>query len=379
MSSAPVVVAVKELGPPHSPWLWRQITSMASLDMEVLYWKPPGMQGLPEIGVPLHVLDADPHPYDGRGRWLGRVANLRGRNFYAALGDEVAEVRAVMQSLEPAVILCYYGEIALRTIDVADRLGIPVIAYFHGDFGFKHNRWYRWSLERRLGRFAEVVVVTEEERAWMLAAGAAPEHVHVIPCGGPTSQFLPRRHREPGGVRFVMASRLADEKGCRESIAAFEEVASAQGDATLDVYGDGPELADLRVLVDERGLADRVTFHGHVDSETLARELAHYDVFVQHSLYREGSPVSIVEAMACALPVVATTVGGNVDLVVDGSTGFLVPERDVSAMALAMLRLASSSALRDQMGRRARVRAVESFDSDDMTIRLERLVASIRR
>ena len=368
------VVAIKELGPPHSPWMWRQISTMRSLELHIMYWMPPEVRDIPAIGVPVHVLDADPTPYDGKGRWAFRAANLRGRNFYAARGKEDREIKNLLQSLNPSSLLCYYGEVALRTIDVAHELGIPTIAYFHGDFGFKRNRWYRWSLRRRLRRFAEIIVVTEEERAWMLRAGVPRERIQVIPCGAATNLFLPTSERPPGGVRFVMVSRLADEKGCRESIAAFAEVAANSRDASLDIYGDGPALSELVRLVEAHQLADRVTFHGHVDSATLATTLPRYDVFIQHSLHREGSPVSIAEAMACGLPVVTTSVGGNVDLVIDSATGFIVAERDIPAMAQAMLRLTESAALRERMGRAARIRAVESFDATDMTSRLEQLV-----
>ncbi len=373
------LVAAKEKGPPHSPWMWRQITGMPSQHLELLYWMPQGATAPPAVEVPVHVLDVDPTPYDGKGRWVFRASNLIGRNFYAARGKERRELRRLMLSTAPSSLLCYYGEVALRTIDVAHELGIPTVAYFHGDFGFKWNRWYRWSLQRRLGWFEHVVVVTEEERLWMLGAGVAPERVHVIPCGAPTAQFLPKEARTTGPTRFVMVSRLAEEKGCHESIAAFAELASEHPDASLDIYGDGPSLVDLTRLVARHRLTDRVRFCGHVDSATLARVLPQYDVFLQHSLFREGSPVSIVEAMACALPVIATSVGGNVDLVVDGVTGFIVAERDTHGMARAMIELANDEALRDRMGSDARRRAVELFDTSALTSRLEQLVESTSR
>ena len=374
-----VLVAIKERGFPHSPWMWRQISTMPSLNLRIMYWLPPEEDGAPLTSVPVHVLDAKPTPYDGRGRWALRVANLRGRNFYAARGREYREIRRLIQLVDPSSLLCYYGEIALRTVDVAYELGIPTIAYFHGDFGFKRNRWYRWSLKRRLCRFAEIVVVTQEERTWMLRAGVPPERIHVIPCGAPTSLFLPTQERTLGAVRFVMASRLVEDKGCKESIGAFAEVASKRRDVSLDIYGDGPARAELERVVETRQLAGRVTFHGHVDSATLAEALPRCDVFIQHSLEREGSPVSIVEAMSCGLPVVATSVGGNVDLLVDGSTGFIVAERDIHAMAQAMLRLTDSAALREAMGRSARIRAVESLDVAVLTSRLEQLVNRVSK
>jgi glycosyltransferase involved in cell wall biosynthesis len=371
------VVALKELGPPHSPWMWRQISGMKSLEPQIMYWMPADATSVPAIDVPVHVLHAEPTPYDGKGRWAFRAANLRGRNFYAARGKEAREIKSLLRALNPSALLCYYGEVALRTIDIAHELGIPTVAYFHGGGTLQTNRWYRWSLRRRLRRFGEVVVVGEEERAWMLKAGFPPERVHVIPCGAATSQFQPAERKSQGGVRFVIASRLVAQKGCHYSIAAFAEVAAACADASLDVYGDGPALAELVGLVDARRLTERVTFHGLVDSATLARDLPSYDVFLQHSLDVEGFGVSIAEAMACGLPVVATSVGGIVDLVADGATGFLVAERDTSAMARAMLRLAESAALRERMGRAARVRVVESFDASAMTRRLEQLVKRV--
>jgi glycosyltransferase involved in cell wall biosynthesis len=339
-----------------------------------MYWMPQDAKSVPAIDVPVHVVDADPNPYDGKGRWAFRAANLRGRNFYAARGREAREIKTLLQALNPSSLLCYYGEVALRTIDVADELGIPTIAYFHGGPALKRNRWYRWSLRERVRRFAEIVVVNGQERAWMLGAGVPPERIHVIPCGAATDVFVPSPEGPSGGVRFAMVSRLADGKGCKESLAAFAEVAARSRDASLDIFGDGPARSEMMSLGDARGLADRVRFHGHVDSATLAATLPRCDVFVQHSLRAEGSSVSIAEAMACGLPVVATAVGGNVDQVIDGSNGFIVAEQDVPAMAQAMLRLAQSAPLREEMGRASRIRAVESFDAAGMTSRLEQLV-----
>jgi len=342
-----------------------------------MYWMPADATGVPAIDAPVHLLEADPTPYDGKGRWAFRTANLRGRNFYAARGREARQIKSLLQALNPSALLCYYGEVALRTIDVADELGIPTVAYFHGGGTLQTNRWYRWSLMRRLHRFAEVVVVGEEERTWMLKAGLPPERVHVIPCGAATSQFQPAEQKHEGGVRFVIASRLVEQKGCHYSIAAFAEVAAAYPDASLDIYGDGPAHAELVRLVDSHHLTEQVTFHGLVDSATLARVLPDHDVFLQHSLDVEGFGVSIAEAMACGLPVVATSVGGIVDLVADGATGFLVAERDSSAMAQAMLRLTESATLRERMGHAARVRVVESFDAFALAGRLAQLVKQV--
>lgn len=372
-----VLVATNEHGVPRSPWMWRQVADMSEFDMQIMYWMPADAKGGPLTKVPVHVLNSEAMPYHGKKRWLLRLANLAGGNFYAALGSDANEIKALIKAVNPASILAYYGEVALRVADAAYDLGVPVIAYFHGDFTFNTNRWYRRSLENRLHQFAAVVVVTESERAWMRAHGAPEDRLHVVPCGAPTDVFVPKAERRHAGVRFVMVSRLADEKGCRESLAAFAEVAANTSNVFLDIYGDGPEREGLEKMVETLGLGHAVVFHGHVDERTLAATLPECDVFIQHSLRREGSPVSIVEAMSCCLPVVATRLGGIVDLVIDGSTGFVVAEHDVGAMAQAMKRLAENATLRATMGEQGRKRAVEGFDTNAMTRRLERIVSDV--
>ena len=93
-----------------------------------------------------------------------------------------------------------------------------------------------------------------------------------------------------------------------------------------------------------------------VEEQRLADVLPSYDVFIQHSLRKEGSPVSIAEAMACGLPVIATPVGGINEQVVEGKTGLLVAEGDVDGMAAAMKKLAFNPQLGQNLGRAGRER-----------------------
>jgi glycosyltransferase involved in cell wall biosynthesis len=374
-----VLVAQREYGLPHEPWMRRQISGMPSLDVRIMCWKRSKIAQHPVPEAAIHTLKAEAAPYDGNKRWVYRLANLSGGNFYAALGKERREVMELIRAVNPSSILCYDGDIALRLVDIALEIQVPLIAYFHGDFRFVFNRWYRWSLENRADRFAAVVVVTGQERAWMLEHGVPERNLHVIPCGAPTNIFIPSDEKHQGQVRFVTASRLAEEKGCKESVLAFANVASQRDDVLLHIYGDGPERRNLELLVETRGLRNVVKFHGYVDAQTMVTALPECDVFIQHSLRREGSPVSLVEAMSCGLPVVATAVGGIVDQVVDGSTGFIVAQNDIMAMSRAMLQLAEDATLRKVLGQNARKRAVEFFDSAALTGRLEQLVINVSR
>jgi glycosyltransferase involved in cell wall biosynthesis len=123
--------------------------------------------------------------------------------------------------------------------------------------------------------------------------------------------------------------------------------------------GDGPALPAVAAAVQEDGLFGRVELVGaRADiSELLARS----DVFVLSSR-SEGFPVSILEAMAAGLPVVATNVGGVAEAVEDGETGLLVPAADPEALARALERLVSHADLRRRLGAAGRARALRLFD-----------------
>ena len=166
-------------------------------------------------------------------------------------------------------------------------------------------------------------------------------------------------------------------KGCELSILAFARAARELPGAKLQIYGDGPARARLERLVSDLRLMKRVFFHGYVDEREVARALPSHDIFIQHSLVKEGSPVSIAEAMACGLPIVATAVGGITELVEQGETGLRVSERDVSGMAAAMLRLCLDWQLRQRFGQAGRARAVKLFDTSILTQRLNDLLVSI--
>jgi colanic acid/amylovoran biosynthesis glycosyltransferase len=372
-----LLIAMRVFGSSGQPWLWRQALGLYGFRRELLCWERRNATTQATGDVPVHLLSGDPGPYDGAARWWYRLRNLPIQNFYAAVGAEQRQLAELLRRCQPAVVLCNFGDIAMRLLPVAEREGVPLIAYFHGDFSFIYNRWYRWSLIPCLPRFAAIVVVTEAERQWMLEHGVPPIKIHLIPCGAPTEMFRPADRKSSAVVRFIMASRLSEDKGCDLSIRAFARVASDVPDARLEIYGDGPERANLERLVETVGLSTRIAFHGYVEEKRLAQILPLHDVFIQHSRYKEGSPVAIAEAMACGLPVVATPVGGIPDQVIEEKVGLLVAEGDVLGMAAAMRRLALDPQVRQAFGQAARDRAVSLYDSSLQTRRLEQVLMSV--
>jgi glycosyltransferase involved in cell wall biosynthesis len=179
-------------------------------------------------------------------------------------------------------------------------------------------------------------------------------------------------------VAFV--GRLVEEKGIEDLLRAVGLCAATTPDITALVVGEGQDRAQFEKSAVELGVADRVSFTGWVQPEHVASYLAAADVFVAPSRravdgWVEAQGLTIVEAMTAEVPVVATRVGGIVDVVVDGETGLLIDERSPEQLAAAIHRLAGDRGLADRVrdtarrlvtGRYSRRVAAERF-SDVLT------------
>jgi glycosyltransferase involved in cell wall biosynthesis len=332
------------------------------------------------------VIPFDPLPHQGRGRWLWRLRNLHGGNFYAALGPELAEIQLVLKLLRPQVMLCHFGTVALRALPAAEARGIPLVVHFHGiDItGSLRDRWYRWSLRRCLPRFAAMVVVADYQREILRSLGADPAKIHHIPCGVPIAPVAAGAVVGATRCRFLAVGRLVAKKGPLATLRAFARCHARVPGCQLTLIGDGPLAGAARRLCADLGLGEHVRFLGSQPREVVAAELAAASVFVQHSVTaasgdREGWPVSIAEAMAAGLPVVATRHAGILEQVAEGQSGFLVDEHAWESMGDHMAILASDPALRTRMGAHARAIAVKSFDQRSMVARLEAVLIAVAR
>lgn len=181
-------------------------------------------------------------------------------------------------------------------------------------------------------------------------AGYAPSRLHLVPNAVDSARFTPAQPGRPGSVRAVFAGRHVPVKGLDVLLQAWAKVQAPEG-SVLVLAGDGPEHARLKRMADEFGVASRVEFPGMVrDVPGLLREAS---LYVQAS-HQEGLPNAVLEAMASALPVVATRVSGHEDVVHDARTGWLVPPGDPNALAAALQRMVDSPSLRETMGRAGR-------------------------
>lgn len=262
--------------------------------------------------------------------------------------------------------------------------GVPVIVHtyhghvFHGYFSPLVTRVFL-GIERRLARVTtRLLTVSDSVEKELLRYGiAAPGDVSVMPLGLDLRRCLDVECRrgelrdELGMERETplvgIVARLVPIKRHDDFVSAAMRVAAAAPTCHFLIVGDGERRAALEALVARSGLAARTHFLGW--RHDLDRIYADLDVVVLTSA-NEGSPVSLIEAMAAACPVVATRVGGVPDLVEHGVNGLLVPPGAADAVADAVLELLADADRRSALGRAGRKRVYPAFS-------VERLLADV--
>jgi len=229
-----------------------------------------------------------------------------------------------------------------------------------------------WLARIRYRLFDRVVTISEGIRRVLIAEGVEQRRLICVPSAVDTLQYRRERDTEwfrqafdigAGQPVLGMIAQLIPRKGHRVALDALHELRDRQPDVRLILFGRGPEEAELRQRVRELRLDANVTFAGFRDD--LPRVLPNLDVVV-HPASMEGLGVSLLQAAACEVPVVATPVGGIPEIVVDGETGRLVPVGDAAALADVLGRLLVDPEERQRLGRGGRRRAVDRFSMNAM-------------
>ncbi len=259
--------------------------------------------------------------------------------------------------------------------------GWPVMATLHHpitvdrDLDLQHTtsrlrkltlrRWYGFlGMQMEVARqIPRIITVSESSKRDISAQmGVAADRLHIVPVGVDPAIFRPLPHiaRVPGRL-MTTASADVPMKGLAPLLEALAKVRTERPDAHLVIIGRAKERSKIPALIDRLGLTDAVQFVSGVTTERIVELYAEAEVACVPSLY-EGFSLPAVEAMACGVPVVATT-GGAVPEVVgtDGETGLLVPPGDPSALSAGILRALGDADLRARIGAAGRERALSKF------------------
>jgi colanic acid/amylovoran biosynthesis glycosyltransferase len=193
--------------------------------------------------------------------------------------------------------------------------------------------------------------------------------------------FKERTLSQGDTIRLLSVGRLVEMKGREYAIKAIAQL-KGKYNIHYDIVGDGPLREDLKKMVTDLGLDNIIQFRGWTDSDTLEMLYNQAHLFVHPSVTssdgnQEGQGVVLVEAQAHGIPVIATRHGAFPDSLLDGQSGFLVPEKDVKALADKIEFLIANPQMWPQLGRTGRRFIEESFDAAMLNKKLEEIYADL--
>jgi glycosyltransferase involved in cell wall biosynthesis len=250
---------------------------------------------------------------------------------------------------------------------VRELLDIPFSIHPHafGLFG-RNQKNVRLELEQA----AQIITISTYHRDYIanLCPDIQPNEIDIVYCGLETDRLKPVVKQTPGRpVRILSVGRFIEKKGFEYLIDACALLAERGLDFQCQIAGgSGASQAELQTHIDRHSLQDHVKLLGLMNQDQV-RELYHMsDIFalacvVARNGDRDGIPVVLMEAMACEIPVVTTSVAGIPDLVQHGQTGLLAKERDSLSLANALEQLIVDEQLRRQLGKRGRHKILQHF------------------
>jgi len=275
-----------------------------------------------------------------------------------------AQLAAEWMADPPDIVHAHAWMSGTAAIAAARPFGIPVVQTFHGMARAKRGRHdssdaVRLGEEAALVRAAARIVATSSAEVFaLLGMGASPGAIKLIPCGVDLELFRPLPRTAPrAGQPFRVAtlSRLVPDAGAGDVIEALAHSAGTElivgggSCSASDLAGD-PDALELAARAQARGVRGRVMFQGHIKRDDVASFLRSADLVICAPWYDSIGTVAL-EAMACGVPVIVSSVGSHVDAVADGISGAHVPPQAARQIAYAIESLKADAPRRERFAR----------------------------
>lgn len=316
---------------------------------------------------------------------MSEIGKLLSGKSVSSLGSIVEDL-AVDRLKASGILYAHFGTNGVTALRMR-RAGIvsgPLVVVFHG---VDVARTLKRSATAYHDVFRECQLCLPISQKWqnkLLEAGCPSHKLLVHHMGVDTTSFRTVstvKSHDNAYPTIVSIARLTEKKGIRYAINALSRL-KERTDFQYLIIGDGPLRSDLQSFVSSNGLSHMVTFNGALSHSEIRSLMPTCDILLAPSVTatdgdQEGIPVAIMEAMASGLPVVATDHSGIPELVVDGRSGILVPERDVEQLERAIERLVDSSELRQTMGREGQKIVERDFDLEKLNNQLSELLKGL--
>ena len=273
-----------------------------------------------------------------------------------------------LQEMKIDHIHAHFVAMAGIAAQIASNLtGIPFSLHAHAYDIFQRNQE---CVRRQLSLAGGVVTISEYHRLYIsnLCPRWRPEEIPIIHCGLDTDEFVPDHiHTTDQVTRIISVGSLIEKKGHKYLIEACNLLASKGYNFICSIIGNGPLYYDLQSQINKYGLQDRILLLGAKNQTQVKDQYRQSDIFVlactvARSGDKDGIPVALMEAMSMQIPVISTQVSGIPELIANGETGLLVPERDSIALAQAIELLINNQSLRRELGMQGRQSILAGFE-----------------
>jgi colanic acid/amylovoran biosynthesis glycosyltransferase len=313
--------------------------------------------------------------YDHEGKYLirspfGLLSYLIQKKIFNRIDIKV-RTRALAKYLTENkidVVFAEYGMVGASITEACQMSGVPLVIHYHGADVHHTETIKRYiDLYRKAFAYASgLIAVSGDMVNALVDMGAPREKITNASCGIDPDTF-PALDISQTGRTFLSVGRFVEKKSPASVVQAFKLVRDKFPDATLKMVGVGPLFDETKALVSQLGLDDSITLLGAQNQQQIKALLKESRCFVQHSVTakdgdKEGTPVTILEAGSSGLAIVSTQHTGIKEAVVNGDTGYLVPEYDIEGMAHYMKMIAADVNLAVELGAKEATYIRENYD-----------------
>ncbi|WP_228851065.1 glycosyltransferase family 4 protein [Aegicerativicinus sediminis] len=278
------------------------------------------------------------------------------------------------------VLLIEYGSHAFKLLPFLNKVKIPWVVHFHGYDAYVN------SVIKDANNYAEVfksatkIIAVSQDMMQKIISLGCPKDKMVYNPYGPNPRFSSVEANFKSQQLFALG-RFTEKKAPQLTIQAFANVVAKYPNATLFMGGKGKLLKSCKDLVKKLEIEENVEFLGQLGPAEIEHYFANSIAFVQHSVTaengdKEGTPVAILEASSAGLPIIATRHAGIKDTVIEGKTGLLCDERDITAMAKNIEQIIGNPEFAKETGREGRRFIQQNFSLEKHISTLQDILAT---
>lgn len=297
------------------------------------------------------------------------------------LADQISDI-------QPICIIGHFAPLGITAFSIAEKLRLPLVTICYG-YDVSRNLRKKYWAKRYMAQFKhhDALIGISNHICNKLRLLSRQENIHLIHLGVDLSsiRYTCPSYRLTDEMVFVHVGRLVEKKGPLFLIKSFQHtLKNYTGDyqLRLKIIGEGPLRSVCREYIMKNKLEADIELLGALPHEETLSLLGKAHIYAQHSITasdgdEEGQGVTLVEASGLGLPIVTTKHNGFTDVVLEGKTGFLVPERDTRAMSERMLWLANNVESWDQIGIAGTNHMIQEFNLQKETSKLNNIIKQV--